>query len=631
MNENEEAQISSLNNLLQKIVNEPSYSLTLISSNEYEDILRNTSSNSPKIKPLSLLILTKLFENAQKNKDSMELFKQNSSKFIIKWLNSTKKQEKLYGYSALESIFQISNDIGSFILLKEGILEDIMDCIEFEPEDVQIAITEIISVACSQKDCRALVGIHCQKYLTSLMSSKNQKLKTLAAVALTKILLDEKSSGDQQNNNKISVIDENETLLAGLFQNMVLDNDSETTARITAIEGLAYSSLKPAVKETIVYHPTLLKEIFKLVQDSEKTNNSLFYGVAVILANVTTYKKKLSQSEEQLLKLKKMSGESVKTDLDPIDDDEYVINRTKQIMKSGVIRPLIIMSKNSSQAIRQLVAKIFLNLATDQSNRGAIVQQGGIKALIPLSTKNTKEVTEFASQALAKIAITMDPNLAFRGERSADLVRPFLSLCQGESELGQFEALMALTNLGSTDNDIRLRIYDAKGIPIIENLQFSDNTMIRRAATECLCNMIFCEPVYNMYSDPKTSSNRIKILVALSDVEDFETRRAASGALAILSTSPDVCNMIVDRPRGIEILKDLISEESVEMQHRSVECFKNISKVSKEMSQRLVEAKVHENLTSLIKNCKTEPVVATAVEALQEIAKYGYLAKNDVK
>ncbi|CAG8651914.1 18641_t:CDS:2, partial [Racocetra fulgida] len=489
-----------------------------------------------------------------------------------------------------------------------GYLEDIMDCIEYEHEDVQRAITEIISVACSQKDCRALVAIHCQKYLTSLMTSNNQKLKTLSAVALTKILLDEKASEQQQNGNKISVIDENETLLAGLFQNMVLDTNSETTIRVNAIEGLAYSSLKPAVKETIAYHPTLLKEIFKLVQDSEKTDNALFYGVAVILANVTTYKKKMSESEEQIFKLKKMSGESLKIEDDPIDDDEYVINRTKQVMKSGVIRPLIIMTKNSSQAIRQLVAKVFLNLTTDQSNRGAIVQQGGIKALIPLATKNTKEVTELASHALAKIAITMDPNLAFRGERASDLVRPFLSLCQGGSELCQFEALMALTNLGSSDNDIRMRIYDAKGIPIIENLQLSDNDMIRRAATECLCNMMFCEPVYIMYSDPQMSSNKIKILVALSDVEDFETRRAASGALAILSTSPDVCNMIVDRPRGIEILKDLISEESVEMQHRSVECFKNISNVSKEMCQRLVEAK-----------------------ALQEIAKHGYLPKNDAK
>ncbi|CAG8797515.1 11732_t:CDS:1, partial [Racocetra persica] len=280
MGENEEVQISSLNTLLQKIVNEPNYSSTLVASNEYEDILRNLSSNSPKIKPLSLLILTKLFENAQKDKNSMELFKQTSSKIIIKWLNSTTKQEKLYGYGALESIFQISSDIGSFILLKEGILEDIMDCIEYEHEDVQRAITEIISVACSQKDCRALVAIHCQKYLTSLMTSNNQKLKTLSAVALTKILLDEKASEQQSNGNKISVIDENETLLAGLFQNMVLDTNSETTTRVNAIEGLAYSSLKPAVKETIAYHPTLLKEIFKLVQDSEKTDNALFYGVA---------------------------------------------------------------------------------------------------------------------------------------------------------------------------------------------------------------------------------------------------------------------------------------------------------------------------------------------------------------
>nr|CAG8614997.1 9845_t:CDS:2 [Entrophospora candida] len=88
----------------------------------------------------------------------------------------------------------------------------------------------------------------------------------------------------------------------------------------------------------------------------------------------------------------------------------------------------------------------------------------------------------------------------------------------------------------------------------MENLQLSDNTMVRRAATE---------------------------YVSLSDVKDFETRRAASGCLPILSTNQDVCKMILERPRDLLILKDLLDEQSVELQHRSVECLKNIASTNK--------------------------------------------------
>ncbi|CAG8594056.1 9650_t:CDS:1, partial [Ambispora leptoticha] len=331
---------------------------------------------------------------------------------------------------------------------------------------------------------------------------------------------------------------------------------------------------------------------------------------------------------QQILKLKKLAGEASTLEPDPLDSEEHVLKRNQHVLKSGAISVLNMLAKSSSQIIRQSVAQVFLNLSTDQKNRGAIVQQGGVKSLIPLATNGTQEGTGFASQALAKIAITMDPSLAFRGERAVELIKPFLTLCKSENELCQFEALMALTNLGSVDDHVRTRIVDAKGIPTIENLQFSDNTMIRRAATECLCNMMFCEPVYEMYSDPNKSANKIKILLALSDVDDFETRRASSGALAILSTSPEVCRMIVDRPRGIEVLLLLLNEESPELQHRSAECIKNIAKVEQKLAESLVNNKVDERLIKMMKDSKVEAVIMTAAEALKEMAKYGILKKE---
>ena len=135
---------------------------------------------------------------------------------------------------------------------------------------------------------------HCQEYLSKLMKSKNSAIKSLAAVTLTKLMLDDKFILPGENNQEKKIVseEEDEVELAGLFQNLVLNEGTEVNVRINAIEGLAYASLKPAVKEIIAYHPTLLKEIFKLVKEQEKNNN---YGVAVILSNITSYKKKLSK------------------------------------------------------------------------------------------------------------------------------------------------------------------------------------------------------------------------------------------------------------------------------------------------------------------------------------------------
>lgn len=82
-----------------------------------------------------------------------------------------------------------------------------------------------------------------------------------------------------------------------------------------------------------------------------------------------------------------------------------------------------------------------------------------------------------------------------------------------------------------------------QGIPLIEDYMFSDHVLIRRAACETMCNMAMCDEVFEKY-DKAESGEKVKLLLALSDSEDFETRRAAAGALAILSSSENVCKHI---------------------------------------------------------------------------------------
>ena len=58
----------------------------------------------------------------------------------------------------------------------------------------------------------------------------------------------------------------------------------------------------------------------------------------------------------------------------------------------------------------------------DESHRGLIVQQGGAKALIPLANDGNFVGKAIAAQALAKISITQDPNIAFPGQRVCQLI-----------------------------------------------------------------------------------------------------------------------------------------------------------------------------------------------------------------
>ena len=58
------------------------------------------------------------------------------------------------------------------------------------------------------------------------------------------------------------------------------------------------------------------------------------------------------------------------------------------------------------------------NVAVEnEANRGQCAAAGGGKALLPLANEGTQKGMRFAAQALARMAITQDPTLAFPGQR----------------------------------------------------------------------------------------------------------------------------------------------------------------------------------------------------------------------
>lgn len=63
------------------------------------------------------------------------------------------------------------------------------------------------------------------------------------------------------------------------------------------------------------------------------------------------------------------------------------------------------------------VCRLLNAMCEHQQNRGVMVQQGATKALLQLSLEGNSKGKECAAQALARITITINPEVAFPGQR----------------------------------------------------------------------------------------------------------------------------------------------------------------------------------------------------------------------
>ncbi|KAG0318810.1 hypothetical protein BGZ97_003251 [Linnemannia gamsii] len=570
------------------------------------------------LKPMAAILLSKSFETVS-NKDHV---RDKNTEIILTDIGSDKVKIRATGFQSLHLVFQADMAIGCGILAKEGLL--------------------------------------------------NQHLKGAAAVALTKISLSESrkdpsvgmngldGASNQAPSNGSNNSAEEEAQLAKLFSTLLKDdkNDKSNGIQLNAVEGLAYASIQGPVKQLIISDKALLLSLFQLGEDTK--NNPLKYGLIIIFNNLTAFRKRLSPEQEQMLKLKKMAGTLPKSesgrlqsqDDDPLDDEAVVNQRNITLTKLGIMPALHAIGHQASENIRQSLAQVLRNLITPPETRGLLQPQQ------PPASEATKTA---ATQALAKLSITLDPRLTFKNQRIPELVKPLIWLLESTDQLCQFESLMALTNLGSMgDVQVLSLIVQDGGIEKMENLQFSEHNLVRRAATEALCNMIFFEPVFELYSDPKQGKNKIHLMLALCDADDFMTRRAASGALAVLSTSPEVCKMIIAQTRGLEILRGLITlgvsesqadadeveakaiedvmsdqEAAVvdhavavgrmdELRHRGAECFKNLITIGgKEISERIAAEGGIQQLAQLIQTSGHEAVRYCAMEALKAMSDQG--------
>lgn len=585
------------------------------------------------------LLLAKLWGRSRELSNTESLLEMMGSIFHAGY-QSDFINRRLQALQLLDVLFQICTDFGAPILCKEGVLENLLDCIDAEPDDIQQKLLETLGHACSETSCRKRIANLVENQIHVWLRHPNNHIRTVAAVLTTKLASFDPILG--------KTLSEPLPLAKQLTSILARANEPGSVSQTdiqNAIEGLAFLSSRGEIKEWVVNDGKLVEKLFELCKKSD--SKPLLYGVALIFHHLTMYQRKKTEEEKQVQKLREFAKDALPEDKDSRDTDEMVKRRTSKLVKSGLITAIsnLIKSAGDSENLRSTVTDLLLNLSIDPQNRGVLVQQGAVTFLLKVTSEllkdyikaspfsvspsNLNETGLKAAQTIAMCAITLNPNIAF-AKNATSLVRPLLVLSQSESQLHQFESLLALTNLASMDSDdmkqsVPSVIHQAKGLRIFHHLQFSENERVRCAATEAICNMtMHPASAEDLYFQRNGCASVLKMLMALSDVEDFTTRRAASGALAILAgygvqdqNGNRVVEFLLSEKNGPSIVAGLLNpEDNEEILMRGLELVRCFI-ASKKSALQLVE-KAPETVKHLRAQLNKNPNLASAIsEVLQ--------------
>ncbi|CAF3540047.1 unnamed protein product [Adineta steineri] len=555
-------------------------------------------------------------------------------------------QSRIRTISVLAVLLQGPFDTGNAILGSQNLVDLMIQMAGSDDVVQQRIAVEAIVLSASKKDKAAGIIAQGADILKNLYRSANDDIKVLALVGLSKI------ASSKGTDSSAGIVAEGSCQTLGRACCKFLTTSESFDIRRWSADGLAYLSLDADVKEELADNLPALKALFNLCQSQDA---HVLYSLTTIFVNLTnTYD--IRKPDKEMVELATYAKQHIPKE-HPKDEKTFFDERRKKLVEAGIIPILVQLCKHKSENCREQIARIFLGLCENEKYRGPIVAGGGAKALLPLTFEGTAIGMTKASQALAKICITTNPEIAFPGQRMLELVRPIIKLLKIEhTALENFEALLALTNLASIGENVRKRILKEDGFSNIEQYMFEEHPMLKRAATECMCNLVVQEEVMKYFTG---ENDRIKLLVLLCGDEDELLIKAALGTLAVLSSlqadieyikdlnlqdeerqrlndlmkeNRIICEKILDVKSFTEIFKQLCACNNQDLQFRALYIIRNIVKIDKELAIRIVETELMDILfamkeikdTSLV-NEKNQKI---ASEIVQLCLKYGLIQKN---
>ncbi|KAH7039846.1 myosin-binding striated muscle assembly central-domain-containing protein [Microdochium trichocladiopsis] len=558
------------------------------------------------------------------------------------------------------ALFPVAPDLTAEIFLTEGFLPSLGQLMRrtWKSRKVETACLEMLNAASMNTACREAIFKYCVDWLEEVvdqdpddlpkaihsadpevavtggsiaMRRHSEVVQNLAAVILAKLRAVPSQQQQQDQGARIQPAVTTIEDLTKKFTNMILEGD--THGQQHSIEGLAYTTIQPHIKEEVASDGNLLKKLVTVLQDAPP-RSPLMYGTLSVFNNLTRYQPAQSEEQKRMHQLKAYANAAGKIPPpNPLNDDEHTSARCVKVFKAGLVPVLVGQSRQGSAASLSIIVSILYALSVTSSLRGQLAQQGAVPLLIgahaalPESDAQGKRT---AAQALARILISINPSLVFGGTRARPLnsaIRPLVTILPQDPAadtrdlLPTFESLMALTNLASTDDDARNTIIRTAWDAIEEQL-LSSNTRVSKAAVELVCNLVQSVEGVALYAESTPqAANRLHILLALADAEEEGTRSAAGGALATLTPYEEVVRGILKREKGVDAVLGLCAEGNEDLRHRGAVAVYNMVALEgdegKRTREKIRQARGVEILTECAKQSRRAEVVEVTVQALK--------------
>jgi protein unc-45 len=560
------------------------------------------------------------------------------SKFVTSRVARPTTDGLIVAFSAAAAIFPITTSVAAALFLTEGFISGLVSLVQNKKSQrLDQASLELLSAACVDKTCREAISRHCRLWLEEIIDAGlDKKRSNLAALILMK-LGEEKPSEQVPQIIGPAKVDQDD--LISRFKEMVLS--TETSSKQDSVEGLAYASLQPKVREELAKDHAFLLRLIETMADPAAPKPVMFGGLTIFV-NLTTYLPFQSEEEKRMAQLKAFANTTKPSEPDPLENETHVTARCKKVLDSGIVPLLVACSKRASPSVLSQMLQILLSLSQGKKHRGLMAQQGAVKLILhiwdhihaeehPHASSYSPASNRAAAHALARILISINPFHVFSAASAlptTNAIRPLLFLLEPDPNaktqnlLQTFEALLALTNLASTDDTTRDDIIRLAWDKLINDLILSPNTLVQRATVELICNLVASPKGVEKFADgSRRADNTMHILLAMADVEDVQTRSAAGGALAMLLGWDLAVDAVLKRDRGVEILLGLCKDESEDVKHRGVVCVRSVVGAPGEIGERgKAEVKKQEGLEilkQLLITSRNQEVIQMGVETLK--------------
>ncbi|GAA6001265.1 UNC45-central domain-containing protein [Rhodotorula paludigena] len=612
-------------------------------------------------------------------------------------LSGSDSAELVEGLSALSGVLQVAPAVAASLLQLDSLRSRLEEAVELisrpvgkgkaKQDDEMLALVELLSLAAGQPSMRGLVRSSAGEWLESLLGSPSNevagggteaKRTALAGVAVVKLRLGKEEpsttglpTADTGGSPSRWTLED----LARLFVRLVASRKAVTPAGdviLPSLEALAYLTLAPSppVKK-IATDSSFLATLFSLAPKTATaptlSESARDYAVATLLDHLAVFPSPDAQGDAaQVERLKRFAAAAAqKGDAgSPVQPEtvESVTARVGLLVRHDpspipTVRQLCL---SPSLQTRRLAARILHSFVTPQSLRGELLQAGAARLLLSLIRQLPAPFSPAhdtpAVQGLAKLYITANPLLIFGGSPSAPLLLEAttaltLPLAVSASSdggpaslLATLESLMALTNIASLDPALteqlaRLELRDRpssanKLLDVVNELLLSSNAMVRRAATELVCNLAasdagiaYFEPPQEAPLDgPKPPSAKLHVVLALASSPDKPTRLAASGALTSLVYSPRIALALCAFAKWREMLLVLCGDDVPGVRHRVYEAWRVLA----EMVEQLPDAKERESARKGIEDGKVRAALEAAAQA-EKVAELQAAASAAVK